>query len=124
MTLQEITDYVNGLSTSDVRRLSATDVMGWELFGADHPNPYYYNVRTREFMPYVKLWRPDEDRNQSRLVTDKVREYTPISDLYQGLVNVTENDFMTVFDITPDEETRAALIAHYVRMEDMKNETR
>lgn len=111
MTPAEITAYVMALPVEDVRRLSATDVMGWEL---------RYNIWMKDgeckCMEYE--FRPDEDRNQSRMVTDKVQDY---SDLDNACRLLHCYDAMKVphwTELEPDYETRAALIAYMIHTQE------
>lgn len=127
MTIPEITAYVMALPVEDLRRLSATDVMGWELrdAGVKPFEPYYYDTVACLMTWHVSEWRPDEDRNQSRLVTDKVK-HLDLAGAWH-CINKWKNNrdapaFHNWFNITPLDETRAALIAHMIHMQEAKND--
>lgn len=129
MTPAEITAYVMALPVEDVRRLSATDVMGWEYWygGVElrWSEPCDY-IRERGSKKYVMLqseWRPDEERNQSRMVTDKLKLVGTL-ELTEALTLVTGTDYPYLYDITPDQEIRAALIAHMIHTQEATNESR
>lgn len=121
MTTAEITAFVMALSPKEIRRRAAEDVMGWTIEEKEHSwrEDRTINVyRCRMYVgpnikgPEVKCWHPDIDRNQSRMVTDKVitlhgEEVRRLFDEVEGI------RLMFWWKRTPDQETRAALIAHY-----------
>lgn len=97
MTLNEITERVMALSPEQVRHETATGPMGAVEVRRG------FGVIWYEFSDGIsyprRAWRPDEDRNQSRAVTDAVPEDAFwFSDAHW-------------LDITPLDECRAALIA-------------
>lgn len=97
------------LPVEDVRRLTWDDIM----------------ERPLEFMGgEVTLWRPDIDRNQSRMVTDKVGwNHEMRGRLESAILQVTGTPNRAWQTATPDQETRAALIAHMIHTEEAKNAT-
>lgn len=131
MTIPEITAYVMALPVEELRRLTATDVMGWySWMDHEHAEPWYRSQDGLRQMP-VSLWRPDEDRNQSRMVTDKVEkiigndwcwfkylEFLPDPDCKPSKAPSTHEPKWS-----PDQESRAALIAHMIHRENAKNDT-
>lgn len=114
MTPAEITAFVMALPVEELRRRAAEDVMGWTIEEKEHSwrEDRTINVyRCRMYVgpnikgPEVKCWHPDIDRNQSRMVTDKCEW------VYSPEVCPTRYYWRRV---TPLDETRAALIAHYI----------
>jgi hypothetical protein len=113
MTIPEITAYVMALPVEELRRLTATEIMGWAIWRPgiepiDDPRNRLLNAG--QFVMYQKDWRPDIDRNQSRQVTDKLPEKALIDLLVYQLTHYW-------WKRTPDQETRAALIAHMIHKE-------
>ena len=131
MTYDEIAAYVMALSVEDLRRLTATEIMGWVYTPERRaPNGELTTLagwrlsddasfRGRTFIE--RDWRPDIDRNQSRLVTDKVPENALIELLIYQLTHADEPGIYW-WKRTPDNESRAALIAHMIHKE-TTNET-
>lgn len=123
MTIPEITAYVMALPVEDVRRLSATDVMGWEYWygGVElrwsEPCDHIREKCTKKYVMLQSDWRPDEDRNQSRVVTDKVGHL----EINEAMKLVTNNTWPGWYWLTPDHETRAALIAHMIHTQEAMN---
>lgn len=119
MTVPEITAYVMALPVEDVRRLSATEIMGWHHGWALDEDTELW-VGSDDYRVYnFYEWRPDEDRNQSRLLTDKVGCDNPNMicsirgwNLYDSVPRLP----WTL--ITPLDEIRAALIAHMIHMQE------
>lgn len=121
MTIPEITAYVMALPVEDVRRLTATEIMGWELKSIKThnridlgPRPVYEDLYCVDGKPYqtVEGWRPDKDRNQSRMVTNRIGTKA-LMRLYKVFNEVFE--WESHWDITPLDESRAALIARMRR---------
>lgn len=105
MTIPEITAYVMALPVEELRRLSWEDIM----------------ERPLEFMGgEVTHWRPDEDRNQSRMVVLKVAESYGPDCIVDAMYDVTKDHFYAIS--TADQETRAALIAHMIHKEEATND--
>lgn len=117
MTPAEITAYVMALPVEELRRLSATDVMGW-VYEADLHGDGWYVDRSSHFSIRVSLWRPDEDRNQSRMVTDRVIEVHG-EEVRRHFDAVEGIRLMFWWKRTPDQETRAALIAHMIHKQEV-----
>jgi len=107
VNIQEITDYVMGLSVEDVRRLTATEIMGWHITALEH-----YKTESG-FVRSSNSWRPDEDRNQSQLLKDKLDD---VEEFRLSLISLGLGiQYHCV--ATPNQESRAILIAHYVNKE-------
>jgi hypothetical protein len=102
MTTAEITAFVMALSHEEIRRRAAEDVMGWEYHGIY----LEWYAKPDGYIEEVDDWHPDTDRNQSRMVTDKVKQYAR-----DGILGGIRGYW---YSMTPLDETRAALIAHYV----------
>lgn len=147
MTIPEITAYVMGLPVEDLRRLSATDVMGWvegtypapgdvarwqvnqkDGIGGIYVKWDSWEDEYGEFIMYRKNWCPDEDRNQSRMVTDKVSSTCDgngvLTSALKMVYGIRPNQpvIFDWFSITPDHETRAALIAHMIHTQEAAND--
>ena len=140
MTIPEITAYVMALPVEELRRLTATEIMGWELKSIKThnridlgPRPVYEDLYCVDGKPYqtVEGWRPDIDRNQSRMVTDKIEENPSIrwrwmEHLPYRQPSIYSSAGILLADIVPKwsplDETRAALIAHMIHKE-TTNET-
>lgn len=118
VTIPEITAYVMALPVEDVRRLSATDVMGWHE-QVSHTGKLSWQGPGIAIL--VHTWRPDDDRNQSRMVTDKLKLVGTL-ELTEALTLVTGTEYPYLYDITPDQETRAALIAHMIHKQEATND--
>lgn len=126
MTIPEITAYVMALTPDDVRRLTATDVMGWTMKNVtdytDEQTSYWFDADVR-IVEVEDEWRPDTDRNQSRQVTDKVLACVTSEDMREAMrfVDACRLHNWWAFVATPDQESRAALIAHMIHAEESKN---
>lgn len=146
MTIPEITAYVMALPVEELRRLTATEIMGW--VEGTYPAPgdvarWQANQRDGlggvyvkwgswedeygECIMYQKDWRPDIDRNHSRQVTDKVKQYADmdaaISTMDAWLFFEPDTLPLMLFTATPDQESRAALIAHMIHAEESYGDT-
>lgn len=127
MTPAEITAYVMALPVEDVRRLSATDVMRWRLVDIHERTDGSYWVPCMAWMDadgiaghLVSYWTPDEDRNQSRMVTDRAMELYGADALALGieLIVARQGGSVRCYITAPLDETRAALIAHMIHKQE------
>lgn len=112
MTTAEITAYVMALPVEELRRLTATEIMGW------HEQRFAWVTDYAGLGCSKAEWRPDIDRNQSRMVTDKVARYVTVDEMLDASEAVKMGMFWWLR--TPDQETRAALIAHMIHAEEAK----
>ena len=131
MTRPEIVAYVMALTPADLRRLSAADVMGWHE-QVSHTGKLSWQGPGIAIL--VHTWRPDEDRNQSRMVTVRVIEICGGVDYLLAFgealgICVLSGDWLTidgevqilrVMQASALDETRAALIAHMIHAEEEK----
>ena len=109
MNIQEITDYVMGLSVEDVRQLTATEIMGWTWSAIGST---WYEGKWE----VCQDWRPDIDRNQSQLLKDKLDN---VEEFRLSLISLGLGiQYHCV--ATPNQESRAILIAHTIRIEEIK----
>lgn len=121
MTIPEITAYVMALTPDDVRRLTATEIMGWTYCRNGQPAINLHSYQNQDgYTMSVLSWRPDIDRNQSRQVTNMIGTKS-LMRLYKVFNEAFE--WESHWDITPDQESRAALIAHMIHAEEAKNDT-
>lgn len=111
MTYDEIARYVMGLLNIDVCRLTATDIMGCQIEIERNGIQWYRNL-VDDFEIRVDRWYPDIFRDQSRMVTDKVGDKAMIALLLHQLMHMDKPGTFW-WKMTPDQESRAALIAHY-----------
>lgn len=118
MTTAEITAFVMALPVEELRRRAAEDVMGWrrsDCVGASCGYPtHYVDWVNRPPTQLIDEWHPDIDRNQSRMVTDKVGcDHEMRGRLEAAIYRVTSTPNRAWQIATALDETRAALIAHY-----------
>lgn len=106
MTPAEITAHVMAMSHEQVDRACAVDVMGWKPHGIY--SEWY--AKPDGYIEEVDEWHPSTDRNQSRMVTDRVRADVGSGETLGRQQGPGDENW---WDITPLDESRAALIAHY-----------
>jgi len=114
MNIQEITDYVMTLPAEEIRRLTAQDVLGMklkELCGVP-----YYCAGPNDYSVDQKDWKPDEDRNQSRIFTDQIIELYGSGAMYEGMLHVQPS--LLSYLTTALDESRAGLIAHCIHKQE------
>lgn len=64
------------MTTERIRQITAEKVMGWEWNSDGGFDPIEWYQKTGGYKPIIAVsdWKPDLDRNQSRMVVEKARE--------------------------------------------------